>query len=67
MSVPLFAFVCCLVAGVALGAQGTFNYSVQSAWDGVCNAGNMGETDLVYSPCNCIIVELVLLLSLSGS
>ncbi len=58
MSVPLFAFVCCLVAGVALG-QGTFNYSVQSAWGGVCNAGNMGETDLVYSPCNCIIVELV--------
>ncbi len=52
MSVPLFAFVCCLVAGVALGAHDTFNYRNQSAWDGICNAGNTGETDMyiAYSP-----------------
>ncbi len=50
MSVPLFAFLCCLhgIAGVALGAHSSgINYNYQWSWSGICAHGNTGET--VYS------------------
>ncbi len=46
MSAPLFAFVCCLVVGVALGAgtEESFNYREQSLWGGICNTRQSTST-----------------------